>query len=116
MSIDQTDKIDFLVRDRGKRRAVLVISDHLPWDEDEGEHLLLLQEKLNAYLAFIEGGQILREKPDVRGLPVVIQVKAKYPLSKQATKFYQLAEKTISQAGFSLEFELLHDKKDNAEG
>jgi hypothetical protein len=116
MSIDETSKIDFWWRDKEKGLAVLAISDHLDWDQDEGEHLLLLQEKLNTYLHFIESGEMVKMKPDMAGLPVVIQILAKYPLSEQATTFYRLAEKTISGAGFSLEFELFHNRRDNAEG
>jgi hypothetical protein len=116
MSIDETSKIDFWWRDKEKGLAVLAISDHLDWDQDEGEHLLLLQEKLNTYLHFIESGEMVKTKPDMAGLPVVIQILAKYPLSEQATTFYRLAEKTISGAGFSLEFELFHNRRDNAEG
>jgi hypothetical protein len=59
---------------------------------------------------------MVKMKPEMAGLPVVIQVLAKYPLSEQATTFYRLAEKTISEAGFSLEFELFHNKRDNAKG
>ena len=110
MSIDQTDKIDFLVKDQNHGRAVLIISDHLPWDEDEAQHLLLLQEKLNAYLAFIESGQILREKPTVKGLPVVIQILAKYPLSQRAIGFYRLAETEIANTGVTLDFQLSENR------
>ena len=53
MSIDQPAVIDFLWKDGPNNRAVLTISDHLDWEE-EGEHLLLLQDKLNHYLEFIE--------------------------------------------------------------
>jgi hypothetical protein len=106
MSIDQLDKIDFLAIERDKERVVLIISDHLDWEQDEGEHLLLLQEKINAYLSFIEGGQMLEEKPDAKGFPVVIQVYAKYPPSEQATALYRLAGKVIADAGYSLELEV----------
>jgi hypothetical protein len=106
MSIDQTDKIDFLLTDKEKTQVILVISDHLDWEEDEGEHLLLLQDKLNAYLAFIESGQMTQERPDLADLPVVIQVSAKYPLSKEATKFYAMAGETVTEAGVALELEL----------
>jgi hypothetical protein len=76
MAIDDTDKVDMLFRHK-EGRAVLVIADHLDWEEfDEGEHLLLLQEKLNTYLAFMDGGRLVKERPDWKGLPVVIQVDA----------------------------------------
>ena len=66
MSVDQPAVIDFLWKDPKNNRAVLTISDHLDW-EDEGEHLVLLQDKLNHYLEFIESGQLAEAKPSCAG-------------------------------------------------
>ena len=106
MSIDQTDKIDFLWKDEQSGRVMLTITDHLDWKKrDEDEHLSLLQDKLNTYLYFIESGQLWKDKPGYKGLPVVIHVRAKYRLSKEAAKFYKAAGKGVSEAGASLEFD-----------
>jgi len=102
MAIDDTNKIDILFKDR-EGHAVLVIADHLDWEEfDEGEHLLLLQEKLNTYLAFVDGGQIVKVRPDLKGLPVVIQVDAMQAPSEKALQFYRVAGKAVADAGVSL--------------
>lgn len=37
--------------------AVLTISDHLLWGA-RNEHLVILQNKINVYLGFIESGEI----------------------------------------------------------
>jgi hypothetical protein len=106
MSVDQTDKIDFMWKDDQSGRVMLTITDHLDWKKkDEAEHLLLLQEKLNTYLYFIESGQLSKAKPAYKGLPVVIHVRAKYKLSREAAKFYKLAEKSAADVGASLEFD-----------
>jgi hypothetical protein len=106
MSVDQTDKIDFLWKDEDNGRVMLTITDHLDWKKkDESEHLELLQDKLNTYLHFIESGQLVKSKPAYKGLPVVIHVRAKYRLSKEAAEFYKLVEKGIAEAGASLEFD-----------
>jgi hypothetical protein len=42
MSIEQTDVVDFVGIDKKSGDALLTISDHLAWDQDEDEHLLLL--------------------------------------------------------------------------
>ena len=105
MSIDQPTVVDFLWKDEKKDRVVLTISDHLDWEE-EGEHLLLLQDKLNHYLEFIEGGQLLEAKPEFKGLPVLIHVAAKHPLSDQAAKFYEMVNERVGELGFSLVFDL----------
>lgn len=59
MSIDQLDKIDIISTDK-QGETVLYIADHFEWMEEE-KHLLLLQDKINAYLQFIESGQIFEE-------------------------------------------------------
>ncbi len=104
MSIEQTDKIDFLTIEHKTGDVLLTISDHLNWDEDEGEHLLMLQAKLNSYLAFVEGGQMYRQIPETRGRRVVINLVGKFPLSEEATNFFGLASEAIHKAGFSLQF------------
>jgi hypothetical protein len=106
MSIDEADKIDLMFTDKEKTRVDLVISDHLDWEEDEGEHLLLLQDKINSYLHFIESGQLTQERPDLAGLPVLIRVSGKYLPSEEATKFYRLAGRIVAEAGSALELVL----------
>ena len=105
MSIDQTDKIDLVNIEHQTGDVLLVISDHLDWNQDEGEHLLMLQAKLNTYLAFVEGGQMYRQIPETMGRRVVINLVGKFPLSEEATKFFGLASQEIHQAGFFLHFE-----------
>ena len=74
MLIEQADAIDFLAHDKRGRRAVLFISDHLDWEQDEDTHLELLQDKLNHYIWAIQHGKIVEEMPDLKGLPVSIIV------------------------------------------
>jgi hypothetical protein len=105
MSIEQADKIDFVNIEYQTGDVLLSISDHLRWDEDEGEHLLMLQTKLNTYLAFIEGGQIYNQIPEAAGRRVVINLVGKFPLSEEAKKFLRLAGRAIQDAGFSLRFQ-----------
>lgn len=105
MSIYDAQTIDFFAVDHRSNVVFLVIADHLPWDEHEGEHLMMVQEKINAYLAFMESGEIFEKIPVSVGLSIVIKWMGKYPLSEQALKFYDFAETLIEGAGFELEFE-----------
>jgi hypothetical protein len=66
MSIDQTDTIDFATIDKTSGDVWLTISDHLPWEENEDDHLVLLQNKHDAYLRFIESGEVFKKVPDTR--------------------------------------------------
>jgi hypothetical protein len=104
MTVEEIDKIDRLAFDRKTGDVLLVISDHLDWNENEGEHLFVLQNKLNTYLAFIESRQLYAEYPRAVGKKIVLYVMAKFPLSDEARKFYQLAGKAIQDCGCSLQF------------
>jgi hypothetical protein len=107
MSIDQTDTIDFATIDKASGDVWLTISDHLPWDENEGNHLLLLQNKLNAYLRFIESGEILSKVPEAKGRHVVINLVGKFPLTPNADLYFRDARTVIEGAGFRLQFSLM---------
>ena len=108
MTIDQTAIIDLATIDHASGDLWLSISDHLPWGgADEGPHLLLLQEKLNAYLRFIESGEVLETIPEASDRDVVINLVGKFPLSPEADAFFQIARAAIEEAGFRLQFTLL---------
>ena len=106
MTIEQTNVIDFLHVTKASGVVRLTIVDHLPWDQDEGVHLLLLQSKLNKYLEFIEGGQIIRDIPDAESRDIVINLVGEYPLSKLAKVFFEKAGDAIEDLGFRLIFSL----------
>jgi len=108
MSVEQTDTVDFVGVDRATGDLLLTISDHLAWDEGEGEHLLLLQGKLNAYLRFIESGEVIKKFPEARGRNLVINVVGKFPMSEQAKLFFEKATAAIQATGFTLKFSLFH--------
>jgi len=75
MSVEQTDLIDAIGVDKTSQEVVLTISDHLEWSETaEDHHKEVLQEKLNAYLRFIESGELVEAYPDAEGRPRVINI------------------------------------------
>lgn len=106
MSIDETDKVDFITVDKQTGDVWLTITDHLEWEENDGEHLLLLQEKLNTYLGFIENGEMYERVPATKGRRIVIDVVGKYPLSEQAKNFFERSSVAVSALGMSLQFRL----------
>ncbi|MDG0025359.1 DUF6572 domain-containing protein [Trinickia sp. Y13] len=107
MTIEQTGTVDIVNVDRDSGDLLLTVSDHLPWSEGEGQHLLLLQEKLNAYLGFIESGELVKRFPEASGRQIVINVVGKFPLSETAQAFFERAGTAIETAGFKLRFSLL---------
>ncbi len=109
MTIEQTEVVDIVHIDKESEEVFLTISDHLEWTEPAKDHLLLLQDKLNAYLRFVESGELYQEYPNAHGKRVVISVVGKYPLSESAEKFYNQVTPIIESAGFHFRFELFEE-------
>jgi hypothetical protein len=105
MSIEQTDVVDIIGTERMTGNIVLTISDHLDWS-DSTMHLMLLQSKLNRYLAFVESGEILRSYPDAKGRPVVFRVVFKFPPDEAGRAFLAKTRPIIESAGFVLREEV----------
>jgi hypothetical protein len=78
MTVEEPGKIDFTAFDPQSGEMCLVISDHLDWTE-QGEHLLLLQSKLNSYLAFIESGEIYGKLPKAIGKKLLFRLWENFP-------------------------------------
>lgn len=106
MSLDQPRVIDFLGTNPADGRCIVGIADPLEWNR--WEHLQALEKKINAYLAFIESGEIHRVRPDVKGLEIEISIRCRFiPESEDDWSFLQLARNAIHGAGFR--FSLIGD-------
>jgi hypothetical protein len=113
MSITDTKVVDIIaVPEREPENVVLVITDHLEWGDEaeQGEHLLLLQEKINTYVAFIESGEIYTEIPGAVGKHPIIRIHGLYELAEQGEIFIDRAAEILKDAGIGLEFVLKADE------
>ena len=105
MSIEQTNVVDFISTDRWTGDVVLTISDHLDWS-DTTAHQLLLQAKLNCYLAFVESGELMQSYPRANGSAVVFKVVFKFAPDDGGRAFLARAREVITSAGFALRDEV----------
>jgi hypothetical protein len=112
MSVDQPKVIDFVGVDKASGEVILTIADHLDWN-DSRAHQMILQDKLNSYLAFIESGEILESYPDSKDRPVVINIVFKYKPDQPGQQFFAKAREVIESAGFSLRYEVFAESYDN---
>ncbi len=79
MSVLDVDTVDVVGIESSSGRALLIVSDHLGWDAVD-HHLLLLQQKLNTYLAFVASGDLRAQRPHAVGEPVIrIEFECGYP-------------------------------------
>jgi hypothetical protein len=100
LTIEQARVIDFVtIADSGE--CLLTISDHLPWD-DINKHLHALQEKIYAYLDFIEDGEVVQNFPEAAGRSVVIDIVMKFAAPADVQWFFDKIREPVEAAGASL--------------
>jgi len=108
MSIEDKNLIDVISIDK-QGILVLTISDHLEWD-DKNEHLLLLQDKINSYMDFIENGQLAESYPEKADKKIMIQIVFKYYPNKIAEEFLAIVKRFLSEKGHAFDFYKLEGK------
>jgi hypothetical protein len=101
MSIEQTNEVDIISTDRITGHVTLTISDHLDWS-DSVAHQLLLQTKLNRYLAFVESSEILQSYPNAKDRPVIFEVVFKFRPDEGGRAFLVKVRPIIESARLSL--------------
>jgi len=111
MSVEQLDVVDIVSTDKSDH-VVLTVSDHLDWSNSV-QHQNILQEKLNKYLAFVEGGEIFERYPDAKGRPVAINIVFKFRPDSQGIQFLARAKDVIESAGIILRYEVFAESYDN---
>jgi len=94
MSVVESGTVDGIAVDGNELR--LLISDHLDFN-DEYNHLMCLQEKINAYLGFIESRQYAEIYPDSQVESVVIEIHFKYKITDNCKKFITAVNDGISE-------------------
>jgi hypothetical protein len=85
--------------DRLTGDVVLTISDHLDWS-DSTAHQVLLQSKLNRYLAFVESDEILESYPNAKGKPIVFSAVFKFSPDASGRSFLTRVKAAVESAGF----------------
>jgi hypothetical protein len=104
MTIEQSDVVDAI--STNEEFVNLTISDHLDWD-DELEHIYALQEKINAYLSFVESGEILAVYPQAAGKIPVINVFMMVAPNEAGARFFDHIRPILKDAGFELRVRVL---------
>jgi hypothetical protein len=109
MSVEDSKIIDLISTDP-EGNVVLTISDHLEWDEKLEDHIVL-QNKINDYLSFIEGGQLFIDYPAAMGKKIIIGIFVKFIPDETAEKFLKMAKETIQSAGFDLKLSFIQEQR-----
>jgi len=107
MSVENSNVID-AVGISPQDIVILTISDHLDWQEDN-EHLLILQNKINAYLEVIESGEIYESYPDAKGRSIQISISFKYLPDEEGADFLEKVQAIVEDLGYGLSYYHLVD-------
>jgi len=104
VTVEQHNTVDFVSFDRDKN-PILTIADHMSWAAPK-DHLWDLQEKLNAYLRFLESGEIFQKFPDAHGRQARIHIALLHAIPPENLWFFEKAESAVEKAGFRFSFAL----------
>jgi hypothetical protein len=99
MSIEDTQVIDIISTAPDGSVVTLSATDHLEWSGSE--HLMLIQDKLNSYLAFIESGEVFDSYPNAKEKELKIEIICKFEPDEEGKKFLTMCGEIITNAGFS---------------
>ncbi|MBK7684864.1 MAG: hypothetical protein KA388_06280 [Rhodocyclaceae bacterium] len=101
MTVEQPTEIDLIGIDNATGAVHLTVADHLEWNRD---HMITLQEKLNAYLAFIESGEIFSTYPYASEREILINLVLKYRPNDEAIVFLTKISVAINNSGFAFHY------------
>lgn len=112
MSITEVDKIDLVASRPDSNIVKLVVTDHLEWD-DLDAHSLILQEKIDSYLYFVESGQLgdLAEPALPADIKVCITLASLYPPPSEAEPLLQQIRDSLESIGILFEVEVRPKRK-----
>ncbi len=110
MSVIDEKIIDSMAVTNDDEGIILLIADHLDW-EDEYNHLVILQEKINAYIAFLESEQykdVYNSKSFRYG---IIEIHFKYKITEKAKCFLNTVQKQICNIGVIIQYFISEEEK-----
>jgi hypothetical protein len=110
MSVLESKTIDIISTDK-QGRVVLTVTDHLSWEDEN--HLHILQKKLNAYLAFVESGEVYEKYADAKGRAFLFKVSCKFRPNAEGLDFLTKAKEIIERAGFQFQHDVSAPSYDN---
>ena len=102
MSILEPETIDFVAI--ADDHIALIQLDAIEWggDLDDEEHTYLLQENINACMAYVQGGQLKEDYPDDADLPVRIVIVPAHPLGDLGEQLIEHSVPVVEAAGLTL--------------
>jgi hypothetical protein len=106
MSLENASEIDSIGIDNENDNIIMSIIDGHDWEDEQG-HLLLLQDKINLYLRFIESGEIYKSYPNAKGRFIEIKIYAKYDIPESGVDFLEEASKIVNSKRYEMNWKIM---------
>ena len=95
LNIEKTNVIDGISYDEKNSKLILLLTDGMDW-HNEYNHLILLQEKINNYIAYIEEKQYKKNYSNVE--QIEIQIKFLFKETDKCKKFLEHVKNLINDS------------------
>jgi hypothetical protein len=105
VGVEITNQVDIIGINKESGICTLTIVDSLEWS-DENDHLLLLQEKINTYLSFIESSEVYSSYSPAKDKDFEINIRFQNSIPGSCERFLQQASQIVSDAGFALTYSI----------
>lgn len=92
-NVEKTNVLDAIAYDEKNSKLIMLLSDGMDW-HDEPRHLLLLRDKINHYIAYIESKQYLESYSNIE--QIEIQIRFLFKETDNCKKFLREVTKIIS--------------------
>jgi hypothetical protein len=102
MSVENPNVIDIISIDQDGN-ALFTISDHLEWGENN-EHLLILQDKVNYYLAAMESDDLYVQYPEARDKHFILRIIFLHHPNEDALFFLEKVREILAENGYGFQF------------
>ncbi len=113
MSISNHDIIDAVAANENK--LILLISDHLRWDNYQVAHLKMLQDKLNTYIRYIEQGGYKERFPDKSFSEYIIEIQFLHQYDEGFARMVALAKPKLDKKNITIVYEAAKSPSDTQE-
>lgn len=114
MSVLDDKTIDSMAITNDNEGIILLISDHLDW-KNEYQHLKALQDKINAYISFLESEQYKETYCDNSIKYGIIEIHFLYELTKNAENFLQSVQNQVRELGIIIQYSVSEEVEDETE-
>lgn len=102
MSVLDKETVDGMALDKNGKVIRLLIADHLDWS-NEYNHLLVLQDKINAYIAFCEEHQYNQVYKNILVECAILEIHFKYEPTIKAMNFLEQVQRQVNELGIAIE-------------